>query len=199
MNINSPTGICNLALSLLGIAPVTNIEEPQTVAEKILNGIYDTARQNIYNDCYFQFSMDTILLPAELIDDIEYPYTVKFPPDFLKMVRLYKNGIFIPNNGKNFRIQGNRIVGSYLNPPFEMLYVRDVKDVNEMTGDFKLLFASNIARLCGKRLGSVEGAADAENLYEKELLKARSNNGIDNPPMVLRESDYLDSWQYPRN
>jgi hypothetical protein len=197
MSLNSPTSICNLALSLVGMAPVSNVKEPKTTVETILNGIYDTARQNIYNDCYFQFSMNFINLPAEVVAEEKKEYSIRFPKDFIRLVRLYKDKSFIPNNGRNFRIFDNRIY-SHFRPPYEILYVADVIDANLMTSDFKLLLAANLIRLGVSALGlTKEKTQNILNLYETEMQKAKNNNAINNPPMIIDESDYVEAYEYP--
>jgi hypothetical protein len=178
--------------------PIVNVEEPKTTVETILNNLYDVARQNLYNDCYFQFSMKLINLPAEVDkNNNEQNYSVKFPRDFIRLVRLYKDGVFIPNDGKNFRIFENRIYSRFT-PPYDMLYVKDEIDPNEMTSNFKLLLAANIIRLGWVALGvSSDKMQNVLSLYQIELAKAKSYNGVDNPTRVIDDSDYIASYEYP--
>jgi hypothetical protein len=193
---NSPTALCNLALGIAGIAPVVNMIEPKTTIERILNSVYDTARQNLYNDFYFQFSMRTATLGAEVIDDVEQNYSTRFPKDFIRLCGVYDGNRLIKSDGKHYRVYDNRIYGITISPPYVVRYVKDEEDVSLMTPDFKLLFALNILRIGGVSLDIKEREfSKIMNLYEVEALKARNNNAIDNPPSIINDSEYVDVYE----
>jgi hypothetical protein len=199
MAINSAISICNLALAHLGIPSITNIEVPITQSEIVCAQYYEIARQTLYRDCFFQFSMKQIILPEDS-DTSSFLYknhSTQLPLDFISLIYLYNNGSILTNNGKYYRLLDNRIQSNVIKAPYNILYIKDVIDVSRMSPEFKLLLSYYLAFLMADSLGaSGEKIQKVSQLYQQNLVKAKSNNGIDNVPIRVNNSNYIDSYAF---
>lgn len=196
MALNSNIALCNLALGHLGIERINNIETPVTKTEIVVSEFYDIARQNLYRDCRFQFTMCRTSLPQESTQNnfIFKNTSAKFPLDYIDLLYLVVGERIIFNDGKLYRINENRIITD-LEAPYNICYIKDVTNVNEMTPDFKLLLSFYLAYLIGNNLGAPQDKINyCMQQYEKLLIIAKSHNGLDNPPYNYKHSNYVNEY-----
>lgn len=197
MALNSNIDICNLALGHLGANKINNIETPTTKEEIICANYYDIARQNLYRDCRFQFTMCRTSLPKEETQDtfIFKNTSAKFPKDYIDLLYLVFRDRILFNDGKTYRINGNRIITN-LEAPYNICYIKDITDVSEMTSDFKLLLSFYLATLIANNLGaSVDKLNYCMRQYEELLIKVKAHNGLDVPPFNYKHSKYINEYE----
>lgn len=197
MALNSNIDICNLALGHLGANKINNIETPTTKEEIICANYYDIARQNLYRDCRFQFTMYRTSLPKEETQNtfIFKNTSAKFPKDYIDLLYLVVGDRILVNDGKTYRINGNRIITN-LEAPYNICYIKDITDVSEMTSDFKLLLSFYLASLIANNLGaSVDKLNYCTQRYDELLIKVKAHNGLDCPPFNYKHSRYINEYE----
>ena len=193
--INSDIDICNLALSHLGIDSITSLEIPTSNNEIICSRFYDIARFNLLRDCKFQFAIKRISLPSLTeIPAFDYSSQAQLPNDFVSLLYLVIGGNKITNNGQQFIVEGNKIL-SNLQAPFNLVYIADIKNPTQFNEEFKLLLSYYLAYLVSAQVGaSVDKIQYVLNEYSKLLAIAKYHNGLDNPPVRITNSNYINTF-----
>lgn len=193
--INSDVGICNLALSHLGIEEITSLDQPTTNIENICSRFYDIARYNLLRDCKFQFSIKRASLPA-LSEAPAFTYSeqAQLPNDFVSLLYLVRNNDLLTNNGCYFIIEGNKLLTNF-KPPFNIVYIADIKNPTLFNEEFKLLLSYYLAYLISPQVGASNDKTQyVYNEYNKLLTLAKYHNGLDNPPKRITNSNYINNY-----
>ena len=120
--------------------------------------------------------------------------STELPQDFISLLYLFSGNSILTNNGNNYRLFSNRIM-SNLSAPYNVVYIKDIKDCSKMTYEYKMLFSFYLAFLMTESLGSsADKKSYVSQMYLQLLAKARYNNGQDNTPIRVNNSNYIDEY-----
>jgi hypothetical protein len=198
--INSKIDICNLALSFLGHKPITSIDPPVENAAKTCNQHYDNARRELLRQHVWNFAVKRDSLAALTTTpvfgfDTEY----QLPVDFLRLVELnnvdtvfYRWGVgFEAEEQEGYTIEDGKILADEAGP-LEIRYIYDNTDVSKYDPMFIKVLALLLAVNMGYEIeanGTLRENLRAE--YTSELAKARSVDGQERPPKLVKRSKWL--------
>lgn len=195
-NVINDVQICNLALGHLGVTTrASNISSPRTKEERICASHYDYIRQGLLEAYPWSFAKTrTNLSASSEAPAFGWTYqSSEFPADFLILLGLCDTSgrLLVNTNRKYFEREGNRILTD-LEPPYRILYIKNVEDVTKMPRLFVKMFVIGLAIDMYKDFGSnTTTVANLKADYEKVEAMAVSVNRRENPPLIVSESPYL--------
>jgi hypothetical protein len=181
------TDILNKALTLIGAAPVTNIDDDTNNA-RILNRVYETSLRSVLSECKWNFATKRILLSASLSTPAWYDsgetYVYQRPTD---IVRIY---------GSNDRDATWREEGEFIYSDTSGLGIRYVQYL-DVPSQYPAYFVDAfVDRLCADIAYSIVNSASLgdkwKSTYESvSLAKARSANAQTGVQQTVQD----DAWE----
>jgi len=164
--------ICNLALQMVGIPTITNMEETNNNA-RLCRLFYPVLRDRVLRDHPWSFAeaVSKLEVLAEGSPDPAYPYMCALPGDVIRVRRL--------TSGRPFRMHAGKILVTEY--PEEAVYTRREEDPNK----FDVLFVEALQYSLAAELGM----ANTRNTnligmyrqeYERRLQQARSVDSQEN-------------------
>ena len=199
MAITSSTDICNLALDLLSVENVENIEDPTNATEEILNRWYAQSRKKLLREHPWNFAVKRVILSPDNIDP-PFGYSTQFtvPSDFVRLCSISSDlttdvEYTLPTEAYQF--ENNKIL---LNDYYgtaqavRLIYVYDRKDVSQFDPMFIDLLAYEIALSIAYKLSETNTNVDRiNNLKQERVRMAKSIDGQERPPQRIERSRAL--------
>jgi hypothetical protein len=183
----SKTDLLNKSLTLVGAAPITNIDDDTNNA-RILNRVYEISLRMILSECKWNFATKRVLLTvsAETMawNDTGEVYIYVKPID---MIRLYDTS----EPRASYREEGDLIISDTTDLGIRYVYFLDVpsKYPGYFIDAFCSLLAAEIAYMI---VNSASLAEKHKAYYEKVALpKATSANSQTGVQQVLKD----DAWE----
>lgn len=196
----SQTEIVNRALTKLGAARVTNINDGAKSA-RAMSAIYDTVRKAELRKHNWSFALTRTALPA-LADAPAWGYAKQFqlPTDFLRMTQV--NDVFlvpamaeyVTGDNSAYAIEGQMILTDF-GAPLKIRYVRDITDPGLFDALFVEVFAAKLAyEACEEITNSNTKKQVMDDDYRECVRIAARTNAIERPPQGIPD----DSWMIGR-
>lgn len=166
-----PVNICNLALNMVGIPPITSFSDKNNNA-KLCEQFYPVLRDKVLRDHTWSFATYSMQLPqlAEKPFDPEYEFAFQLPGDLLRIIELIPD---VP-----FRKVRDMI---FANQSVTCVYIKKVEDTTLFDVTFvealQYLIAAEIG-LANTRDGSL--ISYYRQQYERSLAIARSIDSQEN-------------------
>lgn len=183
MSVNSKTDICNMALDLLGAGIVTNVDNPSTPTEELMDRWYDQSRIKVLRTHPWNFATKRAILAASsTVPAFGFEGQFPVPPDFVRVNYLSgTEGNIIDTN--LYRVEGKNILYNADAGQLNLLYVYNFTDVLNMDALFIDALAHEIALACAYKV--TENNTNVQRL--EELRKQRESlakiiNGQESPP-----------------
>jgi hypothetical protein len=180
------TDICNKALTLVGAAPITNIDDDTNNA-RVLSNVYETALRSILAECKWNFAVKRALLSvsADTVDwyEIGETYVYQKPAD---IIRIFET---------NDRNSVWREEGEYILSDTNGLGIRYVYYLDNPSKYPSLFVDALVDRLCADIAYIIVNSATIgdkyKNLYESvSLPKAMSANAQTGTQQIAND----DAW-----
>lgn len=169
--------IFNLALTMLGAQTVSSPTENSKNAKTCL-AVYDMLRQGeLRKKPSWNFSIKLASLAASATAPLfDRAYSYPLPVDFLSLVPPF------PESNSIYRdeiIQNGQIYSNY-SSPFQLRYVADITDPNEMDHLFRIALAAKLADTVSDAIVQSNSKMDkATERYEQAIYDARKSNAFD--------------------
>lgn len=188
-----PVDICNLALDRIGELPINSIEAPTEPREEIMQRWYDTTRLQLLREYPWNFAQSYRTLSRAGAGTGTYADAYDFPNDF---IRLNSVGQYLDFPEKDYAIRDGRLMAS-LGTTAPIWYNRNITDVSKMDKSFVNLLSIALALNVAYKFTKKRAVYDQmEALYSRELPKAVSVDGQENPPRRVQRSKYLSARKY---
>ncbi len=181
--------ICNMALDLIKVEPITNIRDAKTKTEAMCSRWYDTTRRQVLRAHPWNFAKSRATLSRNSADPLfGFPDQYALPNDFIRLrfIEGYEeNGL----TGLRYQIEGGFLLfdnggGSSL----DIGYIKDEITVAKFDELFKRYLATQMAlNMSYGFSGKTNLRRDINELLQDIRVEARAVNGQDSPPRrVLR-------------
>lgn len=164
--------ICNLALMMIGIPPITSFREENNNA-KLCKTFFPVLRDRVLRDHVWSFATAGYIL--QLLDekscDENFPCVCALPGDLIRVIEISGN--------RPYRRIGNKILVKEL--PANLIYIRRVEDSSQ----FDESFIEALQYLLAAEIG-MSNTRDAQLInmyrleYEKRLALARAIDSQEN-------------------
>ena len=163
--------ICNMALAMAGMPPITSMDENNNNA-RLCKSFFPVLRDRILRSHFWSFATNYTHLQQlrESSLDPEFPYVCALPVDFLRMVELQE---------QDYKKVGRNILVKYM--PAVCIYIRQVEDPEEFDPSFcaclQYLLASEI---CAANTRDIQLVNFYKQNYLELLETAKATDSIEN-------------------
>ena len=188
----SAVDICNLALDILGDAPINSIASPSTEDERLLSRWYDQTRQELLRKYIWNFSKRRANLSRIGAPAFDYSDEYQLPSDFIRLLSIGANPRERPLTAINFDIEGRKLlVDAEGAATIKARYVADISVVTEFDSLFiNILYLSLALKMAYKKTKRRTLVSDINGLLAADLIKATSVDGQEKPPIQIKRSKY---------
>ena len=200
MSTLSTTVVANMALSLLGVAPVLNIGDDQEPA-KVMNLWYDPTRDEVIRGADWTFARARATL-ARLTDaplfGWDYQYQLPVNPKCLMVKRLIEDSGYIDLNvsdslytglGSVYEIESDKLLTNY--DTASIIFLRRVTDTTKFDALFVKALVYKLANdACFDITGSLDRTAGLSRNYEHILNVASGRSAQEH----FRTADANNAW-----
>lgn len=194
--VSSKVDVCNLALSLLNVAPISSIDNPETDTEELCALWYDQTRKEALRRHSWNFAIKRKVLAANNeAPAFGYSKAFNLPDDYIRLIQVTETDGYLdsPLAATRYAVEdGKLLIGQYADSSgssLRLVYVSDFKTVAQMDASFidylAVLLAQKIAYQVTQSNTTIE-RCDA--LMEKAESRARSMDGQENPPRRVERS-----------
>lgn len=189
----SQVGICNLALTKLGAAHITSIDD-NTKSARTLKALYDSLLEAELAAHPWTFATTRVLLPASATPPA-YGWGASYPMpvDFLKLVEVGDHWVFYSNacGAPWFTLEGNAVLTN-IGSPLQVRYVRKVTSSGTYPALFTQAFAGRLAaEACEAITQNLDKRQGAWNERKQAVTEAKRSNDIALPP----QPNQPNSWE----
>lgn len=185
---SAPVDICNLALDIMGEAPIASIDDPETEKEELMARWYDTTRRAVLRKYLWNFAQKWRVLARTGAGEGEYADAYALPNDFVRL-----NGVgehkdrpyeeFELGEGVLYASKGNSI---------SIRYNRDVTNVAKFDPLFVNLFALRLARATAFQITKKKSMVEIiDGLLKQAEPESASVDGQERKPIRIQNSKYL--------
>jgi len=190
--ILSEVDLCNMALDLLKIPPITNIRDPKTQAESTCSRWYDTTRRQILRDHPWNFAKARAVLSRNATAPLfGYPDKYALPNNFIRLR-------FIGDDVDSLLIYDYQIEEGFIcidnsgGDSLNIGYIKDQLNVNEYDELFKNYLAQLLAYNMAYAFSGKETLRQGvKKMLDETRMSARAINGQDNPPKRITRSKFM--------
>jgi len=205
--ILSEVDICNMALDLLKVDPITNIRDPKTNAESICARWYDTTRRQVLRSHPWNFAKALYQCSLNATAPL-FGYANKYnlPNDFIRLRFIGDDNEGLV--GQDYEIEGNAIlIDNSDATSLNIGYIKDETQVSKFDELFKRYVSTQMAyNMAYAFSGKSTLRQDVERMLQDIRIEARAINGQDNPPKRIMRSKvigarrkYGSGYGYQRN
>ncbi|AXK65951.1 hypothetical protein [Burkholderia sp. IDO3] len=190
----SQVGIANRALTKLGSARITSLDEDSKAAAA-LNSMYDDVLDACLREHVWSFAKTRAQLAA-LADAplFGFGYQYRLPADFIRLIQIGQFLIYPRTDTRGlFSIENGNLLTD-LQAPLAIRYAKRVTDPNAMDPLFREAFACRLAAEACETLtqsSTKRQAAWAE--HEQAITKAIRVNAIERPSQPIGDDTWLES------
>jgi len=180
----SKTEIANMALTSLGAANITDIDEDSSNARKV-RAVYDNLREAVLEEHPWNFAMERVTkAPSEEVPAFGYVYKILRPTDCLRIVNIYADSS--ETNELRYKPEGKYILCD--SNIVYIKYIKNIKDETLFTALFAQALAARIAyELCFPITNSYNVQGQMMTLYNAKLAIARSIDALEGSPDDIDE------------
>lgn len=196
----SQTEICNRALTKLGAARITSVNDSSKGA-RAMSALWDTVRKSELRRKIWQFATTRTTLPAVTPAPAwGFNNAFQLPSDFLRLVQV--NDTFAVPGLTDYRdqddsayvIENNQLL-TVFNAPLKIRYIRDVTETGGFDPLFVEVFACKLAyEACEEIMQSASKKQAVGQDYKDAIKEAVSVGAIERPPQGFPD----DSWMLIR-
>lgn len=183
--INNEVAICNLALSHLGQAPITNLLNPATNVEQLCALQYAICRDSLQEDAEWTFCtamerLDAVTDTLPLSDEVN-PLGQWFEvPDAIRILMVYKghgSPLYPHDLQTEWYLQDGYLACNY--EKITVKYLKKTTVVQNFSAQFKQVLAYKIAlALCIPITENVGLMQSLKAMYDELMDKAALNDGL---------------------
>ena len=180
----SKTEVANMALTSLGAANITDIDEDSSNARKI-RAVYNNLREAVLEEHPWNFAIERVVKsPSEEKPAFGYAYKIMRPTDCLRVINAYAD----KDESVELKYKPE---GRYLLCDTNTIYIKYIKNVTDETL-FTALFAQALAarisyELCFPITNSYNVQGQMMTLYNSKLAIARSIDALEGSPDDIDE------------
>ncbi len=191
--------IVNKALSKLGEARISSLDDPSDVAA-LAASIYGTVRDDVMGDHNWHFAKHRVKL-SRLAEKpaFEWAYKYLMPSDCLRILQagpwpvLNLDGL-VAEDRSAWTLEGRHILSNY-GPTLNLIYLRREEDVAAYPPSFVEVLACKLAVEMSERLIGAGGKREmAWKEYDEALRRARRHNAIQLPPQPVSDGTWAASF-----
>lgn len=197
---NSAVGICNLALDVIGEAPITSIESPQTDLEERMARWYDITRLAVLREQVWNFAQKYRELPRTGDGEGGFTDAYALPNDFVRINSIGSDPYFpITDYELSVDDANRRVIYASNGTTLPIRYNRDITQVSLMDPLFvtylSLRLALEVAYAINKKASIVKVVTDRIAQAEPKTV---SVDGQERVPRRIQASKYLAArrWSY---
>ncbi len=198
---NSDVGICNLALSLLNVPPITSIDPPTTTDEERCALWYDQTRKEALRRHTWNFATKRVILaPSSVSPAFGDGTYFDLPSDFIRLMWIEDASLDRTSviNNQRFQVEGDRILFSNARTSdatqLRLVYVSDFKTVSKMDSMFVRYFYHLLGQNLAYPVTQSNSTVERMNaLMESAERVARAMDGQDSPPRRVERSKAIAS------
>lgn len=193
MSINSKVQLCNMALSHLGnYGTISDIDAPKTDPESTFALWYDIARQT-----FLKMTMPNFCLSRRNVSQLSgtppkpFGYAYEYPKDCLKLLGIGN----VEDKENNYSVEDNKILTDvFYEDGAPIRFVRDVKDVTDMSPEFKVGLSWYLASVVALEITQDVGKANQISQMLPEKMSTLSGlNAQENKPIRISRSPFRDA------
>ncbi|MBN3738084.1 hypothetical protein [Burkholderia sp. Tr-20355] len=192
----SQVGIANRALTKLGSARITSLDEDSKAAA-VLNSMYDDVLDACLREHVWSFAKTRAQLAA-LADAplFGFSYQYRLPTDFIRLIQIGQFLVYPRTDTRGlFSIEAGNILTD-LAAPLAIRYTKRVTDPNMMDALFREVFACRMAaEACESITQSSTKRQAAWAEHDQAVAKAIRVNAIERPSQPVGD----DTWLEARN
>ncbi|MCA7962503.1 hypothetical protein LGM54_05995 [Burkholderia cenocepacia] len=190
----SQVGIANRALTKLGSARITSLDEDSKAAAA-LNSMYDDVLDACLREHVWSFAKTRAQLAA-LADAplFGFGYQYRLPADFIRLIQIGQFLVYPKTDTRGlFSIESGNILTD-LPAPLHIRYTKRVTDPNAMDALFREVFACRLAaEACESITQSSTKRQAAWAEHEQAVAKAIRVNAIERPSQPVGDDTWLES------
>ena len=186
-------GVCNMALDLIKVDPITNIRDAKTNAEAICARWYDTDRRQVLNahpwnfaKARFQCSLDTVNTPL-----FEFDNAYNLPNDYIRLRFIGDENLGLV--GIDYQIEGKQIlINNSDASSLDIGYIRDETTISRWSELAKNYLANLMAyHMSYAFSGKTLLRKDIKAMLDDNKIEAKAVNGQNNPPKRITRSKVI--------
>lgn len=193
--ITSSTDICNLALDLLSVGNVTDIENPTNSTEELCARWYDQTRRKLLREHPWNFATKRATLAASsTAPAFGFNKAFPVPADFVRLCTIHDNSFEreVVAGHNHYQFEGGEILISNTfgdSNALNIRYVYDIKTVSQFDPLFVDLLAHDLALALAYK--GTETNSNVERI--NQLMRARGQiaraiDGQERPPTLVQRS-----------
>lgn len=201
MAINSKVDLCNMAVGRLGnFSSVNNIDTPSSDIEITCALWYDISRQTFLKMTMPNFALARKRV-SKVVETPPYPFkhSYEYPSDCLKVL-----GIGAVEDKRNdYTVESNQIYTDVdYTDGLPLRYIKDIKDVNKMSPEWKMGFTWFLAGNVGFDITQdMKKVQMIEQLLPQKISELSGVNAQENRPIRISRSKFKAARYsgFPRN
>lgn len=190
----SQVGIANRALTKLGSARITSLDEDSKAAAA-LNSMYDDVLDACLREHVWSFAKTRTQLAA-LADAplFGFGYQYRLPADFIRLIQIGQFLVYPKTDTRGlFSIESGNILTD-LPAPLYIRYTKRVTDPNAMDALFREAFACRLAiESCETITQSTTKRQAAWGEHDRAIAQAVRVNAIERPSQPVADDTWLES------
>ena len=190
----SQVGIANRALTKLGSARITSLDEDSKAAAT-LNSMYDDVLDACLREHVWSFAKTRAQLAA-LADAplFGFGYQYRLPADFIRLIQIGQFLVYPKTDTRGlFSIESGNILTD-LQAPLYIRYLKRVTDPNAMDALFREAFACRLAiEACEAITQSSTKRQAAWAEHDRAIAQAIRVNAIERPSQPVGDDTWLES------
>lgn len=199
MTISSSTDIANLALDLLSVENVQDIDAPSSSTESLMSRWYDLCRTRLLREHSWNFAIKRIILAPDSTDPV-FGYTKQFtlPSDFVRLLSISTNltdDYETLMDNKYYTVEDNKVLlTSHYDDAtsLRLIYVYDAREVSKFDPMFVDLLAYELALAVAYKVSeSNTNIQRIQSIQRQRSMIARAVDGQENPPKRIERSPAL--------
>lgn len=191
---SSKVGLANRALTKIGSARITSLDEDSKAAATI-NSMWDYVLDAALRAHVWAFAKTRATLPAlSTAPAFGYAYQYKLPSDFLRLLRI---GTFLvyprPCGEGIYSIEGGNILTN-LDAPLPIRYIKRITDPNLFDSLFAEAFACRLAaESCEAITQSATKKQAAWAEHDRAISDAIRVNAIERPAQAIGDDTWIEA------
>jgi len=192
-SILSEVDLCNLALDLLKVPPITNIRDPKTQDEAICSRWYDTTRRYVLRAHPWNFAKYRAVLSRNATAPITgYADKYALPNDYIRL-RFIGSDVDDSLLAEDYQIEdGFILLDNGGSADLNIGYIRDQTQVSKYDELFKNYLAQQLAYVMAYAFSGKETLRQGiKKMLDETRMEARAVNGQDNPPRRITRSRFI--------
>lgn len=192
MPVLNEVEICNMALDLLKVPPITNLREPKTQPEAVCSRWYDTSRRQVFRAHPWNFAKARATLSRNATAPT-FGYTDRYalPNDFIRL-RFIGDDVDTLQSVDYQIEEGFILLDNGGASSLNIGYIKDQKNVGVYDELFKSYLAQQLAYNMAYAFSGKETLRQGvKKMLDDTRLEARAVNGQDNPPRRITRSKFM--------